>query len=157
LLYWYKKADTDAEGEKDYAEAKALLLRALALDALDLATLNNLAVLHEDCLLDYTEADKYFRRALELAPHDVTSLCNYGGFLQQSMPAHEGESENAAAAAILRKATAIDPVMAHELIAAQHRRVGSQKHSSVAGPGVASVGVEVSSSTGAKTGTFIYN
>ena len=155
MLYWYKKADTDAEGEKDYAEAKALLLRALALDALDLATLNNLAVLHEDCLLDYTEADKYFRRALELAPHDVTSLCNYGGFLQQSMPAHEGE--NAAAAAILRKATAIDPVMAHELIAAQHRRVGSQKHSSVAERGVASVGVEVSSSTGAKTGTFIYN
>jgi len=149
LLYWYKKADTDSEGEKDYAEAKALLLRALALDALDLATLNNLAVLHEDCLLDYTEADKYFRRALELAPHDVTSLCNYGGFLQQSMPAHEGESENAAAAAILRKATAIDPVMAHELIAAQHRRVGSR--------GVASVGVEVSSSTGAKTGTFIYH
>ena len=27
---------------------------------------------------DYGEAEKYYRRALELAPFDVTSLCNYG-------------------------------------------------------------------------------
>ena len=37
--------------DHEYLCTQALFLRALAVDGLDLATLNNLAVLHEDCLL----------------------------------------------------------------------------------------------------------
>lgn len=40
--------------------------RAVSL-SVDLATINNLAVLYEDCLHEGHEAEKYYRRALELA------------------------------------------------------------------------------------------
>ena len=54
-----------------FVRARACVRVCVCMSAVDLATINNLAVLNEDCLHDEAEADKYYRRALELAvcPH----------------------------------------------------------------------------------------
>ncbi|KAJ1482876.1 hypothetical protein T484DRAFT_1802444, partial [Baffinella frigidus] len=81
-----------------------------------IATLNNLAVLHEDCLLDPDGVKRM--RALEVGPEDVTSLCNYAGFLRKT------REDEAGAEALIDKARGVDRAMADRLIQAHEEADG---------------------------------
>lgn len=96
--------------------ARTMLERALSVEAADLATINNLAILLGDCFRDVEAAELMHKRAIEVGPEDVQSLCNYGGFLKH------WKDDEGTALELFRKAAEVNLSLARKCMEAVDRR-----------------------------------
>ena len=89
-----------------YLLARAAALKALALDDLLGEAHNSLAQITADYYWEWADADRHFRRAIELNPNDETALRNYSFYLA-CMRRHQ---ESIAFAQLARRLNPVSPV-----------------------------------------------